>query len=428
MGGTSMATPLVAGACALIRQYYTDIQGITTPSAALIKATLINGATDIPGQYPAPDDEIIDSPRPNYAEGWGRVNVANSIFPTPPRVLEYLDETSSFTSTGERRGITFQNNSAVPLAVTLVWTDYPSTPTAFFNLVNDLDIILTDPGGATHYPNGFGTSEGINTVEVIDIPVAQVGQYTVIVQAYNIPQGPQPFAVVACGDIASWAVHYPPNGPTDLVATAVSSSQVNLSWTDNATDENGFKIERKTGDGGAYSPIDMVPADVISYSDTTVSPGQLYYYRVCAYNVYGDSSSSNEAAAVTPGGHFGLTGSDSGGGGCFIATAAYGSPDGSCIDLLRAFRDKYLVANYIGKKWVDLYYRYSPIMAGFIADHPAMRKGVRLILFPFVAFSAGMVHTTALQKGLIFCPILGLLLGMVVLSKRRTFNRHVLKR
>jgi hypothetical protein len=67
-------------------------------------------------------------------------------------------------------------------------------------------------------------------------------------------------------------------------------------------------------------------------------------------------------------------------------------------------------------------------MAGFIADHPAMRKGVRLILFPFVAFSAGMVHTTALQKGLIFCPILGLLLGMVMLSKRRTFIRHVLKR
>ncbi|MCK5554039.1 MAG: hypothetical protein KAJ09_12890, partial [Deltaproteobacteria bacterium] len=106
-------------------------------------------------------------------------------------------------------------------------------------------------------------------------------------------------------------------------------------------------------------------------------------------------------------------------GSCFIATAAYGSPHGRFIDLLRAFRDKYLVLNPIGKKWVSLYYRYGPVLAGFIADHPTMRKGVRLILFPFVAFSAGVVHTTALQKGLICFLIAGFLLGTAVLSKKR---------
>ncbi len=110
---------------------------------------------------------------------------------------------------------------------------------------------------------------------------------------------------------------------------------------------------------------------------------------------------------------------------CFIATAAYGSPYGNYIDLLRAFRDEYLMTHPIGKKWVALYYRYSPPMAGFIADHPKMRKGVRLIILPFVALSAGMVQTTPIQKGLIFCFIVGLLLGMALLYRGRKAEKWV---
>jgi subtilisin family serine protease len=225
-----------------------------------------------------------------------------------------------------------------------------------------------------------------------------------------------------------------PPAPSNLIATAVSATRVDLRWMDRSSDELEFSIERKKEFGGAYSPIDTFPdvagtGTTASYSDTTVIAGHFFHYRVRARNTHGYSLYSNEAMTLTPGGHFGLTGTGDGAGGdCFIATAAYGSPDGSSIDLLRAFRDEYLVTNPIGKKWVEFYYRYSPIMAGFIADHSIMRKGVRLILVPFVAFSAGMVHTTALQKGLIFCLILCLPLGMVVLSKRRTFNRHVLKR
>ena len=83
------------------------------------------------------------------------------------------------------------------------------------------------------------------------------------------------------------------------------------------------------------------------------------------------------------------------------------------------------MAHSIGKKWVSLYYRYSPPVAGFIADHPKMRKGVRLVLFPFVAFSAGMIETTTLQKGFILCLIVGFLLGMVFLSKGRKAERWV---
>ncbi len=226
-----------------------------------------------------------------------------------------------------------------------------------------------------------------------------------------------------------------PISPDNLVATAVSENQVDLGWTDNSSNENDFIIERRTDFGGSYSQIATVTGvggtgTIVSYNDTGVSAGQFYHYRVSAQNTYGDSAYSNEAMTLTSGGNFGVT-DGSADSPCFIATAAYGSPLGDYIDFLRAFRDEYLMAHSIGKRWVALYYRYSPPMAGFIADHPKMRKGVRLILFPFVAFSAGMVQTTTIQKGVIFCFVVGFLLGMALLSRGRkakkwvSFNRPV---
>jgi subtilisin family serine protease len=203
MGGSSMATPLTAGAAALVRQYYTDREGIS-PSAALIKATLISGATDMPGQYI--EYEITDGPRPNMAEGWGRVNMENTIFPTTPRVLNFVDEPYGL-STSWRRAVTFRNNSAAPLTLALVWTDYPSTPAAGVNLVNDLDIVLTDPNSTVYYPNGLGTYDRTNNVEVIDLSSPLTGEYTVTISGYSVPQGPQPFALVVSGDVDNFMDH-----------------------------------------------------------------------------------------------------------------------------------------------------------------------------------------------------------------------------
>ncbi len=90
-----------------------------------------------------------------------------------------------------------------------------------------------------------------------------------------------------------------PAAPSALGATAISTSQINLSWTDNATNETGFKIERKTGSGGTYAQIGTVGADVTSYNDTGLSITTTYYYRVRATNSIGDSSYSNEANATT---------------------------------------------------------------------------------------------------------------------------------
>jgi hypothetical protein len=82
------------------------------------------------------------------------------------------------------------------------------------------------------------------------------------------------------------------------VATSISSSQINLTWQDNSSDETGFKIERKTG-YGSYSQIATVGAGVTSYSSVYLSAGTTYYYRVRAYNAAGNSDYSNEASAAT---------------------------------------------------------------------------------------------------------------------------------
>ncbi len=90
-----------------------------------------------------------------------------------------------------------------------------------------------------------------------------------------------------------------PAAPSGLAATAVSSSQINLSWTDNATNETGFKIERKTGAGGTYAEIATVGAGITTYSDTGLTEETTYFYRVRATNAVGDSAYSNESSATT---------------------------------------------------------------------------------------------------------------------------------
>jgi hypothetical protein len=82
----------------------------------------------------------------------------------------------------------------------------------------------------------------------------------------------------------------------------VSTSQINLAWTDNASDETGFKIERKTGAAGTYAEIATVGANVTSYSSTGLVVNTTYFYRVRAFNTGGNSAYSNEANATTPSG------------------------------------------------------------------------------------------------------------------------------
>jgi alpha-tubulin suppressor-like RCC1 family protein len=84
--------------------------------------------------------------------------------------------------------------------------------------------------------------------------------------------------------------------------------------------------------------------------------------------------------------------------GCFIATAAYGSPMAGEIQILRRFRDEYLLTNPLGQAMVDLYYRVSPPIAGFITEHPSLKSMVRVGLAPAVAMSTLAVDTAPTEK------------------------------
>lgn len=193
-GGTSMATPLTAGAAALVRQYYRT-QRSHVPTAALVKATLINGATDLyPGQYGTGACKEVPSVRPNNVEGWGLVNLAYLIAPSSPRILEYVDNTTGLSTGGSATYTYSVASGSGAMRATLVWTDYPASIIASSDLVNDLDLTVTLPNGSTL--NGNSTTDRTNNVEGVDIASPATGVYAVRVSAYNVPYGPQPFAVV----------------------------------------------------------------------------------------------------------------------------------------------------------------------------------------------------------------------------------------
>jgi hypothetical protein len=223
--------------------------------------------------------------------------------------------------------------------------------------------------------------------------------------------------VATGGRVNAYNALTPPEAPSSLLATATSTSQIDLVWTDNSSNESGFEVERKTGAGGTYSQIDIVSKDVGSYSNTSLNASTVYYYRVRAYNSAGNSSYSNGANATTA---TSSSGGGGGGDGCFIATAAYGSSMDSHVGILREFRDSFLLNNSMGKAFVQLYYTYSPPMADFIAKHANLRAMVRLSLLPVVGMSwavlkIGPVYSLAIMLLLCFGFI-----ALVVF--RRKFN------
>ncbi|MEO6437384.1 MAG: fibronectin type III domain-containing protein, partial [Tepidisphaeraceae bacterium] len=90
-----------------------------------------------------------------------------------------------------------------------------------------------------------------------------------------------------------------PSAPIGLSASAASSSQINLTWTDTSSNESGFKIERRLGSAGAWQEIATVGAGVTSYANTGLAADTQYDYQVRATNSVGDSAYSNTASATT---------------------------------------------------------------------------------------------------------------------------------
>ncbi len=90
-----------------------------------------------------------------------------------------------------------------------------------------------------------------------------------------------------------------PLPPSNLRATPVSSTQINLAWTDNSNNESGFEIERSPNGTSGWARIATVGANITSYNNAGLACNSHYYYRVRAYNTNGNSSYSNVADAAT---------------------------------------------------------------------------------------------------------------------------------
>jgi serine protease AprX len=191
-GGTSMSTPLVAGAAALVRERLTADGG--APSAALLKAVLINGAATMSGQFAG---EI--SAGPNNVCGFGRVDVTAALAPAPDEQLRY-DDSSEGVATGQMRRYTVPASEAgTPLKVTLVWTDPPSLE-GIGSLVNQLYLQVQAPDGTVLDGDTTPFPTATNNVQQVTVPTPVPGDYTVRVRGVSVPGSPsQPYAVVVSG-------------------------------------------------------------------------------------------------------------------------------------------------------------------------------------------------------------------------------------
>jgi hypothetical protein len=182
----------------------------------------------------------------------------------------------------------------------------PSSLTATAVSSSRIDLAWTDNSGNE---DGFRierSTDGTNFAEIATVGanattyastgLAASTTYHYRVRAYNAG-GNSAYSNTASATTQAGATA--PNAPSNLTATAVSRSQINLAWTDNSNNEDGFKVERSTN-GSSFTQIATVGANVTSYASTGLQKNKTYYYRVRAYNASGDSAYSNTASARTP--------------------------------------------------------------------------------------------------------------------------------
>jgi hypothetical protein len=188
-GGTSMATPLVAGCAAVVRAFLRK-QGLAKPSAALMKAMIINGAHHLAGQY-VPSEAGLAA---NNSQGFGRVDVQAVIGPyAAHETVQFFDEKKKLDA-GDRedRTITIPAG-ARRLKATLVWSDPPGE-----GLQNDIDLIVVANKQERHgnMPAGSKGFDRKNNVEQVIMDHPAPGNAVVSVVAHSIAITPQSYALV----------------------------------------------------------------------------------------------------------------------------------------------------------------------------------------------------------------------------------------
>jgi hypothetical protein len=171
-----------------------------------------------------------------------------------------------------------------PTQISLTWTD---------NATNELGFIIAR-GTVSGGPYTDIVSRGANVTSFFDMNLNPNTIYYYVVRATNSIGSSGNSAQASTKTLPS-----PPSPPGGLIATTVSSSQINLVWTDNSPNEDAFVLARSTIVGGPYTDVATIAANVTSYSNTGLAANTRYYYVLRAINGGGSSPNSNEASATT---------------------------------------------------------------------------------------------------------------------------------
>jgi len=209
-GGTSAAAPGVGGGLATLVQVYRSLHGGETPDGGLLKAALLNTAED------------LGRTGPDYTYGWGRMHLGRAA-----GILQNFHHFTGMVAHGGQQNhtITVPPNTK-EVRVMTYWTDVPGAPMAGKALVNDLDTRLISPGNQLFLPWALSAfphadsllkpawrgTDRLNNMEqvVLDNPVA--GNYTLRVNGYQVPMGPQQYIVVYCFITKDLELTYPTGG------------------------------------------------------------------------------------------------------------------------------------------------------------------------------------------------------------------------
>ncbi len=302
--GTSMATPHVSGAAALIRQYFMEgfypagtreADDALTPSGMLMKAMLLNGTR-------------MDTSNPGNDTGWGRVFLDNNLyFNGDDRQVRHWDVAHERgVETGDLHSYEIWVPSAgEELRVTLAWFDPGGDPTAALSLVNNLDLEVIDPSGTVFLGNVFtndsstvgGAADAVDTVEQVRFTAAGTGLYTLRVRGTDIPGNGgenserQGYALVVS---SAECAGRPSTVPTDLGVSSNDDSGIELSFTPLPAVDL-YQFYRAEGGCGEPATSFSYVGDARgagSFLDAEAEGGATYGYRMRSANSCGEGALS----------------------------------------------------------------------------------------------------------------------------------------